>query len=297
MQADVAALRAENERMRRDNERFVRIIDSGEWGRGRVAELVQAGQVLQQEREQLRKLMGHLRSDYEAVERAKVAQAEELAAVKERMKKKGAANNKMLVKVRGDRRARAWRALPDPLRAYPCAGWVLVQCAGARDEAAGCGHQHGREGPQPDVRDRQSVDEQGAGVPGRGAGRAGALQCAALGRICAADLSGAVPAAGRGGRAHQRCAQRPCCEAVAGRSGVCGLRGDLLLNSAGSGKIKAGPPGTAQDVAQALYSLSPGDVETLQHALQQDGGLPPARPPSSGLGPGSQRQLPPRPRT
>ena len=99
----MAALRAENERMRRDNERFVRIIDSGEWGRGRVAELVQAGQVLQQEREQLRKLMGHLRSDYEAVERAKVAQAEELAAVKERMKKKGAANNRMLVKVRGHR--------------------------------------------------------------------------------------------------------------------------------------------------------------------------------------------------
>lgn len=27
--------------MRRDNERFVRIIDSGEWGRGRVQELVQ----------------------------------------------------------------------------------------------------------------------------------------------------------------------------------------------------------------------------------------------------------------
>ena len=34
---------AENERLRRDNERFVRLIDSGEWGRGRVAELTQAG--------------------------------------------------------------------------------------------------------------------------------------------------------------------------------------------------------------------------------------------------------------
>jgi hypothetical protein len=60
---------------------------------------VQAGQVLKQERDQLAKLMGHLRQDYEAVERAKVAQQEELAALKERMKKKGAANNKMLVKV------------------------------------------------------------------------------------------------------------------------------------------------------------------------------------------------------
>jgi hypothetical protein len=36
-------LQAENERLRRDNERFVRLIDSGEWGRGRVAELVSAG--------------------------------------------------------------------------------------------------------------------------------------------------------------------------------------------------------------------------------------------------------------
>lgn len=44
--------------------------------------------------------MGHLRQDYEAVERAKVAQQEELGALKDRMRKKGAANNKMLVKVR-----------------------------------------------------------------------------------------------------------------------------------------------------------------------------------------------------
>jgi hypothetical protein len=99
LQADCDTLRQENDRMRRDNERFVRIIDSGEWGRGRVAELVQAGQILKQERDQLRKLMGHLRSDYEAVERAKVVQQEELMALKSRMRKKGAANNKMLVKV------------------------------------------------------------------------------------------------------------------------------------------------------------------------------------------------------
>lgn len=41
MQTQIEALKAENDRLRRDNERFVRIIDSGEWGRGRVAELVQ----------------------------------------------------------------------------------------------------------------------------------------------------------------------------------------------------------------------------------------------------------------
>ena len=44
-QVQVKALSEENERLRRDNERFVRLIDSGEWGRGRVAELVSAGEV------------------------------------------------------------------------------------------------------------------------------------------------------------------------------------------------------------------------------------------------------------
>lgn len=38
-------MKGENERLRRDNERFVRLIDSGEWGRGRVAELTQAGEL------------------------------------------------------------------------------------------------------------------------------------------------------------------------------------------------------------------------------------------------------------
>jgi hypothetical protein len=45
LQVQVKALSEENERLRRDNERFVRLIDSGEWGRGRVAELVSAGEV------------------------------------------------------------------------------------------------------------------------------------------------------------------------------------------------------------------------------------------------------------
>lgn len=48
MQTQIEALKAENDRLRRDNERFVRIIDSGEWGRGRVAELVQVIALLSQ---------------------------------------------------------------------------------------------------------------------------------------------------------------------------------------------------------------------------------------------------------
>ncbi|KAJ9510458.1 hypothetical protein QJQ45_015931, partial [Haematococcus lacustris] len=50
-------MQEENERIRRDNERFVRLIDSGEWGRGRVAELVAAGEVMKGERDALLKLI------------------------------------------------------------------------------------------------------------------------------------------------------------------------------------------------------------------------------------------------
>jgi hypothetical protein len=41
VQTKLEALKAEDERLRRDHQGFVRIIDIGEWGRGRVAALVQ----------------------------------------------------------------------------------------------------------------------------------------------------------------------------------------------------------------------------------------------------------------
>ncbi|GFR41222.1 hypothetical protein Agub_g1895 [Astrephomene gubernaculifera] len=94
----VKELREENERLRRDNERFVRLIDSGEWGRGRVAELVSAGEILKGERDALLKLIQSLRREYEAVQQAKVNQDEEMRALKERMMLGGAARNRMLVK-------------------------------------------------------------------------------------------------------------------------------------------------------------------------------------------------------
>jgi len=53
----VKELQKENARLRRDNERFVRLVDSGEWGRGRVEELTEAGRVLRAERRQLEVLM------------------------------------------------------------------------------------------------------------------------------------------------------------------------------------------------------------------------------------------------
>lgn len=50
----------EVERLRQENERLARVVDSGDWGRNRVAELTQAGQVLQQERDALIKLVESL---------------------------------------------------------------------------------------------------------------------------------------------------------------------------------------------------------------------------------------------
>ncbi|KIY99883.1 centriole proteome protein [Monoraphidium neglectum] len=123
-------LAAENERLRRDNERFVRLIDSGEWGRGRVAELVGAGEVLKGERDALLKLIQmlgcsvrairaprersfvpaqrrslaaillptSLRREYESLQAAKGAQEDELREIKDRMTLGGPARNRMLVK-------------------------------------------------------------------------------------------------------------------------------------------------------------------------------------------------------
>lgn len=50
----------EVERLRQENERLARVVDSGDWGRDRVAELTQAGQVLQQEKDALIKLVESL---------------------------------------------------------------------------------------------------------------------------------------------------------------------------------------------------------------------------------------------
>jgi hypothetical protein len=78
LQDQLARLCAENERLRRDNERFVRLVDSGEWTRGRVAELTAAGEVLRAERDALLALVGALRREFEAAAAAREAQTGEL---------------------------------------------------------------------------------------------------------------------------------------------------------------------------------------------------------------------------
>ncbi len=60
-------------------------VDSGEWGRGRVAELTAAGELMRAERDALLKLVQALRREYEAVQLAKESQHDELRALKDKM--------------------------------------------------------------------------------------------------------------------------------------------------------------------------------------------------------------------
>lgn len=60
-------------------------MDSGEWGRGRVAELTAAGELMRAERDALLQLVQALRREYEAVQLAKESQHDELRSLKDKM--------------------------------------------------------------------------------------------------------------------------------------------------------------------------------------------------------------------
>lgn len=55
-------LAEENSRLKQECERLGRVIDSGDWGRQRVQELLQAGQVLREERDGLARLVGAMQA-------------------------------------------------------------------------------------------------------------------------------------------------------------------------------------------------------------------------------------------
>ena len=75
----------DNHQLRRDNERFVKLIDSGEWGRTRVKELSQAGEVLKGERDALQKLITNLRLEHDNVKLQQQRQESELRKTKDRI--------------------------------------------------------------------------------------------------------------------------------------------------------------------------------------------------------------------
>ena len=95
----ISDMKAENEKLQRDNERFVRIIDSGDWGRSRVNELVKAGELLKTERETLSSLLNEVKREYTAVRTVKETKEEEIRGLKDRMLSGNfVQRNKMLVK-------------------------------------------------------------------------------------------------------------------------------------------------------------------------------------------------------
>jgi hypothetical protein len=75
----------ENKRLRADNERLTRVIDSGDWGRARADELVRAGEVLSGERDALTKLIGRLQREHASVQDGKRRQEEEMRSMKDKM--------------------------------------------------------------------------------------------------------------------------------------------------------------------------------------------------------------------
>ena len=63
LEGKVERLEAEMTHVKQDNERLQRVIDSGDWGRERVGELQQAGEVLQRERDALLRLVECLQTE------------------------------------------------------------------------------------------------------------------------------------------------------------------------------------------------------------------------------------------
>ena len=95
----VVDLKEDNQKLQKDNERFVRLIDSGEWGKSRINELMQAGELLRTERETLSSLLTNLKSEYKAVQSVKNGQEEEIRNIKDRMLGGNfVQRNKMMVK-------------------------------------------------------------------------------------------------------------------------------------------------------------------------------------------------------
>ena len=95
----ITEMNAENEKLQRDNERFVRIIDSGDWGRSRVNKFVKAGELLKTERETLAGLLNEVKMEYTAVRNVKEAKEDEIRGLKDRMLSGNfVQRNKMLVK-------------------------------------------------------------------------------------------------------------------------------------------------------------------------------------------------------
>lgn len=85
LQEHIVQVEKENDRVRQENQRLAHVIDSGDWGRKRIAELLQAGQVLSAERDALTRLLGRMQRQHGfALNQQKVHQ-EEVNELKEQI--------------------------------------------------------------------------------------------------------------------------------------------------------------------------------------------------------------------
>ncbi|KAL3152452.1 hypothetical protein ABBQ32_001497 [Trebouxia sp. C0010 RCD-2024] len=299
--SQVGGMKAENERLRRDNERFVRLIDSGEWGRGRVAELTQAGELMQSERDALLKLIQSLRHEYEAVQAAKLGQESEIQGLKEKMVLGGAARNRMLIKggssfnalVRALKQDVVTGAAPtttaneklmyevdklsmDHVQVFPD-GELNVQAAASRDTSPSFvrpiskAHQH-RPNRTPDVPKLPRYEE------------AARISISSPKQMSIGGRSHAVNRASRPSSALSR--QSPNAAIAAGHESSSATRppsghstpvksgSATPQKPAGSSTPKREGGSHASAVVGALGRLSPQEVDRLQRVLQQGGAHP-----------------------
>lgn len=64
LQEHVVTVEKENDRIRAENDRLAQVIDSGNWGKERISELIQARQVLTGERDALTSLLGRMQRQH-----------------------------------------------------------------------------------------------------------------------------------------------------------------------------------------------------------------------------------------
>ena len=82
----VRALKDQNARLRRDNERFVRLVDSGSGARRRAGGAQpRAGRVLREERRQLEELIKNIKSEKDGFVKDAMMQAQEARGLKDRL--------------------------------------------------------------------------------------------------------------------------------------------------------------------------------------------------------------------
>ncbi|KAL2622577.1 hypothetical protein R1flu_002782 [Riccia fluitans] len=99
LQEHIVEVEKENDRVRQENQRLTHVIDSGDWGRKRIAELLQAGKILSGERDALTRLLGRMQRQHGFALTQQKLHEEEMQELKHQiLSNKPHMRNKLLVK-------------------------------------------------------------------------------------------------------------------------------------------------------------------------------------------------------